>query len=43
MILETARVEATQLIETDDWMNDPANAGLVTSLNERREESEFFD
>lgn len=43
MILETARVEATQLIETDDWMNDPANASLVTSLNERREESEFFD
>ncbi|MDT2780621.1 ATP-dependent DNA helicase RecG [Vagococcus fluvialis] len=43
MILETARVEATQLIETDDWMNDPANAGLVTGLNERREESEFFD
>ncbi|WP_284733535.1 ATP-dependent DNA helicase RecG [Vagococcus fluvialis] len=43
MILETARVEATQLIETDDWMNDPTNAGLVTSLNERREESEFFD
>ncbi|MFW3588749.1 ATP-dependent DNA helicase RecG [Vagococcus fluvialis] len=43
MILETARVEATQLIETDEWMNDPANAGLVTSLNERREESEFFD
>ena len=43
MILETARVEATQLIEPDDWMNDPANAGLVTSLNERREESEFFD
>ena len=43
MILETARVEATQLIETGDWMNDPANAGLVTSLNERREESEFFD
>lgn len=43
MILETARVEATQLIETDDWMNDPANAGLVTSLNERREESGFFD
>ncbi|MBO0429833.1 ATP-dependent DNA helicase RecG [Vagococcus fluvialis] len=43
MILETARVEATQLIETDDWMNNPANASLVTSLNERREESEFFD
>lgn len=43
MILETARVEATQLIETDDWMNDPANASLVTCLNERREESEFFD
>lgn len=43
MILETARVEATQLIETDDWMNDPANVSLVTSLNERREESEFFD
>lgn len=43
MILETARVEAIQLIETDDWMNDPANASLVTSLNERREESEFFD
>jgi ATP-dependent DNA helicase RecG len=43
MILETARVEATLLIETDDWMNDPVNASLVTSLNERREESEFFD
>lgn len=43
MILETARVEATQLIETNNWMGDPANFNLVASLKERSEETEFFD
>lgn len=43
IILETARVEAAQLIETKNWMNDPTNANLVSSLNERKDESEFFD
>ena len=43
MILETARLEATELWEQENWMKEARNQSLVRSLNEQTEESEFFD
>ncbi len=42
-ILETARVEAAQLIASSEWAAQPENEKLVKALNERAEESKYFD
>lgn len=43
MILETARVEATELLADSSWQEKTENQILVKSLKERDEETEFLD
>lgn len=43
MILETARVEATELLADSSWATRTENQLLISSLKEREEQSEFLD
>lgn len=43
MILETARVEATELLADSSWATRTENQMLISSLKEREEQSEFLD
>ncbi len=43
MILETARVEATELLADSSWATRTENQMLISSLKERDEQSEFLD
>ena len=42
-ILETARIEATELLDDPTWMEKAENQSLVKALKEKLEETEYFD